>query len=270
MLPAYFGAPNTKLCTTGWAKRFPVDKQNQITHVAYKLLASHNQTSIETEVFNLLQSRSKITKANGVNRAVYISKEFKWLNLGPKIPNVHINAVNPAPLVSYVNNYGSLIRNVTGHFNRVLTYRFANKRESIAFLGLSASQFIWDQNAKYFKGPVISLAWNIEDPFLFESRYGYHLIVHDGRVCGQWDSCGSIMHFPKDLKGVDMLDSAARWSKPPTMLYNYGIKNLKDRASKRQRPGLYFNNSAPLALLNGLIWANTQKQSRTYLALIQA
>lgn len=271
-----FGPPNNKICSTRWAKPFPVDKFDQETHVAYVELNATNEQDIKKEITNLLHSKQLVANVNGYDRSEYVNTEFSWVNLKYKIPNPPINMVNPYPLISYATNFTSLISDPNGQYYKMLAVRFAKDKEVIGLLKLRANKFIWETDAKYSKGHLVSFGWNIEDPFFFESANGYHLIVHDGRTCGLWNSCGSITHYPKNVTGYNIL-ADSNWSKPtsgwakPTKLYNNVIPSLKTPTAYRQRPSLFFKDQRPTMLLNGTIFAassSTSKANRTFTAPI--
>ncbi len=276
---AYFGPPNNTICTNGWAKRFPVSTVDQETHAAYIELKATNEDAVKKEITALLRSKTFVTNINGYpNRNEYVNTKFNWVNLKNKVPNPLVNMVNPAPLISYASNYGALIPDPQGQYYRMLALRIARNKEAIGLLKLKADKFIWEADAKYTKGPLVSFSWNTEDPYFFESENGFHLITHDGRVCGNWNACGSITHYPKNVPGYNILaDSnwtraAPGWS-TPTKLYNTVIPNLQVPVNYRQRPGLFFQNKAPAALLNGTIFAaspQTTRASRTFTQPISA
>lgn len=269
---ANFGPPNSKICATGWAKRFPVDTIDQESYAGYVELQATNDKDLKKEITTILRSKSLAVNVNGYNRSEYVNTQFSWVNLKSKVTNPPLNMVNPSPLTSYVNNYSPLVADPNGEYYRLLAVRFSTGKEAIGLLKSKADKFIWETNAKYAKGGLISFGWNIEDPFLFESQNGYHLIVHDGRTCGLWNSCGSLTNYPKNTAGYNILADST-WKKPmsgwstPTKLYNSYIPDLKTLTTYRQRPVIFFRNQKPELLLNGTIFAasnQTSKASRTF------
>jgi hypothetical protein len=259
---ANLGPANNKICK-GYSGNFP-SNQKQSMHVLYKVLKAKNDKDIVKEIAQILETNTMAHNVNGFDRNERVNSQLQWTNLKPKIQNTYDSSVNPPvnpqPLISNSDNYAVLTTNNNGFYYRPLAYRFS-KPESIGILAVRADNFIWETGASYVKAQEIKIGRNIEDPFFFASRDGFHLIVHDNNdfACKNIHtthmSCGTIMHFPRNDNHINLLSSTdAKYWTVPQILYGSHINGLQDGVYSRQRPYLFFSNKTARALFNSTVW----------------
>jgi hypothetical protein len=272
--------PSAQICQ-GYVYPFPNKTQSKILHVAHREIAldtscKSEQYQLASGIRNILESRALVPNVNQSARNEYVNTELSWLNLRPLIPNLKAySPENPSPMVSNLTNQSSLvmykgnsIRPSTptiqnGQYYRPLSFRVLTKGEHIGILAVRADHFIWDAGVKYYMTPLVGAAnWDVEDPFFFETKNGYHFLAHDQVQCGKDKlTCGSSLHLSKQAN--DILDSgtAKQWTQSGT-IYTQWISGLSDPAVWRQRPYLWFNNNtadpnygAPGVFFAGTIWS---------------
>jgi len=114
------------------------------------------------------------------------------------------------------------------------------------FIGLAVSTNGWQGPFIKQANPIAELTGN-EDPFLWQSSRGYHILMHGKIVCGLGgiNTCGSL-GFSEDL---------VTWYMSPFPVYGQAVTfsggNQADLAL-RQRPKILFNSDGvPLVLYNG-------------------
>jgi hypothetical protein len=229
----YFGPINSKMCKN-YAAPFPADR-NQYMHVGYKILTAKTYQDALKEV-------AVIVTTDTLNGTMRINDQFTWFNLKPKMPISTMNLLNPQPLRS-INGYISPFVTLNGKRYRILANRASMpySREFIQIWKIDATHFIWEDESVVEPLTAIHVTENIEDPDFFESKYGYHLIVHDSGIYGTANRLkgSSILHSP-DL---------FYWSNPAKFA-NGDIAGLQT-AYSIQRRNLYFNNVGVPEILFG-------------------